>query len=460
MFKGVIHANARAILPEFIQKMPGRVINICSGNFTLETTIRMNGYAGSLQGCDVSLYTSALGEYFAGRKLDAKLRDTADPDLQVFGKHMEDGIGVAAVVAIVLDLSEHAPRKNEFQKRIWRAMILQAEKLVLETRKRLETKKAKIQLNDFHSRDGVEVIKSVTNAPDTLLISSPPTYEGGYEKLYAWMEATFEWPKPQYTDIGPAKDFAELIVGAGTDWMLFTEDRRQDVEEVVGKPIAQAARGPNKNVYLYSNLGVKPKLVRRKVECADEPKWPRLTDRDTISESSKLEFHRINFKEANYIRQLYSSVIVTQASAQFCYAFTLEGKLFGIAMFSLATFDPLVNGKSIGGEYIYMMCDLPVASEKHQRLSKLVLACTTAKEFQHELEHRVTQKVNWIFTTAFSENPVSMKYRGAYDFHSRKPKDANGHYSINYVARIGKKGLKELFRVWFTKHYRQGSDLT
>jgi hypothetical protein len=453
MFKGVIHANARAILPEFIKKMPKRVVNICSGNFTLETTLRLNGFNGRLEGCDISLYTSALGNYFAGQDMTLEFSKDVPEELIGLAKFLKDPCGKAAVVAVCLDLTEHAPRKNPFQQRMWNAAAKQIEKLVEKTMVRLKEKKAIVQLDEFHSRDGVQVIVEL-NKGDTLVMSSPPTYEKGYEKLYATLMSWFRWDAPSYTDIGPREAFAKLIKAECPSFMLFTEDRDPAVEAVLKmSPKAQAARGPNKNVYLYSTLDVSPKLVRRKVECAEEPAWPRLKDVDTITEKAKVTFHRVNFKEANYFRQVYSSVIPAQASAQYCYVFAIDGKVFGQVMLSIATYDPKFNGQSIAGEYLYMMSDLPVSSEKHPRLAKLVLACTLAKEFQQELEHRTTQKVNWIFTTAFSPNPVSMKYRGVYEFHSRKEKDANGNYSINYVGQCGQKTMRQLFMEWFQKHY-------
>lgn len=452
MFKGVIHANARAVLKECIGKMPSRVINICSGNFTLETIIRMNGFEGALEGCDVSLYTCALGSYYGGQDLKVGFKGEAHSDLMCFEKYLGDPLGTAAVVAVILSLSDFSGLKNEYQRRMWQATIKEADKIIEGTKRRLQEKKAKINLNKFHAMDGVAVINAVRGQRETLIISSPPTYEGGYERLYKFMDATFKWDQPPYTQIGPEKEFAKMFVNAGTRWMLFTEDRRSEVEAITGLPVAQTARGPNKNVYLYSNLAVEPKLIRRKVECSGEPNWQRLSDADEITENSKLGFARVTFKEANYFRQLYSSVVPAQASAQFCYVLTIDGKLFGQIMLSMATFSPKVNGKGIGGEYLYMMSDLPVASEKHPRLSKLVLACTQAKEFQAELSHRTAQNVNYIFTTAFSHNPVSMKYRGVYQFHSRKKEGAG--WSINYVTEAGKQSFKALFKAWFKKHYR------
>jgi hypothetical protein len=447
MFKGVVHANARAILLDLIPRMPKRAINICSGNFTLETTLRMNGYAGQLEGCDISLYTCSIGAYMTGQDLAIGLAANVDPDLEVFRDMFGDAQGQAAAVAILLDLGEHAPRKNAFQQRMWKATISQAKRLYEGTRKRLEKKKALVKLDAFHARDGVEVIASVKEDPETFLISFPPTYDGGYEKLYGWLESVVSWNKPTYSNIGQEADFARLITNINGRWALGTEYRNEAVEAIVGQPIMQASRGAAKNVYLYSNMRTKPLLVRRKVECT-ETNWPRLTDADVLTGKERVTFHRVTFKEANYFRQLYSSVIPMQATAPFCYVFAIGGKVFGQVMLSLQTVDPRLNGMPVAHESLYMISDLPVTVEKHARLAKLVLSTLTSKEMRWELEHRTMQSVKYIFTTAFSHKPASMKYRGAFKLHSRK-QDDKGVWAINYYAPMGGKRVSVLYTEWF-----------
>jgi|GEM_PF-590210 hypothetical protein len=449
MFKGVVHANARAILLDLIPKLPARAINVCSGNFTLETTLRMNGFAGRLEGCDISLYTCSLGAYLSGQDLVIRLAANVDPELEVFRPMFADPIGQAAAVAILLDLSEHAPRKNAFQKRMWHAVVSQAQQLYEGTLKRLEKKKGLVKLDGFYARDGVEVINSIKDDPETFVISFPPTYSGGYEKLYKWLDSVVSWNQPTYTNIGQEEDFAKLITSIKGKWALGTEYRDAAVEAIVGQPIAQASRGAAKNVFLYSNIPAKPLLVRRKVECT-EANWPRLTDADTLTGKERITFHRVTFKEANYFRQLFSSVIPMPASAQFCYVFAIDGKVFGQVMMSLPTFGAVVEGQNIGAQCLYLMSDLPVTLENHPRLSKLVLAALCSKEMQTELEHRTMQSVKFIFTTAFSHNPASMKYRGAFKLHSRKKTDS-GVWSINYYAHIGQKRMRALYAEWLQK---------
>lgn len=453
MFKGVIHANVRALLPFWIRRMPKRVVNICSGNFTLESMLRLNGFTGRIEGCDVSLYTSSIGAALANKPFALKFTEKADPDLQVFAKYLDTTDGCAAVVAVMLDLSEHQRRKNAFQKRMWRAHMSQADELVTKTMERIAKKRDELKLDDYHARDGVEVLKSLKGESDVLAISSPPTYSGDYEKIYKWFEEIFVWDKPGYTNIGASDEFARIIVENCGQWILFAEDRNPETEKVCGEPLAQANRGAFKNVYLYSNVKESPKLIRR-VVATDEFPFQRFTDHDDIKADSVVTFAEVTMNQANYFRQLYSSVHPKQAAGSFCYVFAIDGKAFGLCMLSLPEMNLTYKGKSIGGEYIYMMSDLPVASDRHQRLSKLVVECVKSAELRDALQHRLVMPCNYVFTSAFSEKPVSMKYRGAYELYNRKEPNERGLYTINYLAKMGEKTLAETFAGWFKKSYQ------
>ena len=452
MFKGVIHSNVRQLLPFWIRRMPARVVNICSGNFTLETMLRLNGFTGRIEGCDVSLYSCALGCALASKPFTLAFSDAADPQLSVFKKYLETADGCAAVVAVMLDLSEHQRRRNDYQKRMWRATISQADILVTKTIERIKKKRDEVKLDDYHCRDGVEVLKSLNGQSDVLAISSPPTYQGDYEKIYKWFEEIFVWEKPTYTNIGASDEFAKIIVDNCGQWILFAEDRNPKTEAVCGEPLAQANRGAFKNVFLYSNVKESPKLIRRVVS-TDEFPFQRLTDHDDITEKSVLTFSEVTMNQANYFRQLYSSVHPKQAAGSFCYVFAIDGKAFGVCMLSLPETHINWDGKDIANEYLYMMSDLPVASDRHARLSKLVVECVKSKELKDALEHRLMMPCNYVLTSAFSEKPVSMKYRGSFDLYNRKEPNERGLYTINYIARMGTMGFDEIFAKWFKRNY-------
>jgi hypothetical protein len=53
-------------------------------------------------------------------------------------------------------------------------------------------------------------------------ISFPPTYEGGYERLFKKLDAIFDWPRPAYEVFSP-EDFDQFsqTVRSFRHWMVF-----------------------------------------------------------------------------------------------------------------------------------------------------------------------------------------------------------------------------------------------
>src|SRR6185369_16553545 len=129
-------------------------------------------------------------------------------------------------------LTEHAKRRNEFQKRMWRAMTGNLPKLIDGTKARLRKKRDMLRLDAFHARDGAKVIAENAAESELLIMSSPPTYDHGYEKLYATLMSWFDWDSPSYTDIGPKVEFAKLMKAESHRWLMFSEDRNDEVEAI------------------------------------------------------------------------------------------------------------------------------------------------------------------------------------------------------------------------------------
>lgn len=87
------------------------------------------------------------------------------------------------------------------------------------------------------------------------------------------------------------------------------------------------------------------------------------------------------------------------------------------------------------------------------------------------LAERVARhRVREVLTTAFSQNPVSMKYRGLFALRSRK-ENAHGaeagagdpaayyqqRYQLNYLAPMGQWTLAEGLALWKAKHGKRSA---
>lgn len=92
-----------------------------------------------------------------------------------------------------------------------------------------------------------------------------------------------------------------------------------------------------------------------------------------------------------------------------------------------------------------MLSDFVIAS-RIRRLLKLLLMSTKTKELQEILREKFIQAVEFILTTAFTDNPVSMKYRGVFELMKR------GEGFLQYTAPAGVMTTEEAVRTWSKKY--------
>jgi hypothetical protein len=452
MFVGVVHANARKALVRYIPALPPNAHIICSGNFTIETTLRMNGYKGRLTGCDVSLYTCMLGAYFGGRDLRLEIDGAKVPELLAMEPHLHDQEGRAACVAVALDILQHWPRRNRFQERMWAAGVRRLDELVGKTREKLRQKREIMGLADFFPQDGWVRAGEIPPGPEHCVLTFPPTYAKGYEKLYKLLDEAFIWDRPPYKELTSGAEFTEKVIARPGPWIVGAEERIAENEKVLGvEPIAQCSRGTGVNVYLYSNMDLPISVVRRSIQVKD-PGIARLSDRDDITLDSSLTIHRMTSAEVSYIRQVYASVEIPQGSAEWSYGVAVDGKLIGILLFNYPAIvmncplDPQASepGKLPEPVMVFMMADIAIASERYPRLSKLLLMASVSSELQRDLSHRAIFDFRYNMTAVFSKHPASMKYRGIFEMTDRKKK--GDIYKLTYCARFGKWTLQEAMR--------------
>lgn len=462
MFQGVVHANARRVLASWVGKLPRHVHVIGSGNFSIETTLRANGYDGTLSGCDVSLYTSMLGAFLTDHDLELALNTEQFPELATLRHFCNSQAGRTAAVSVALDALQYHGGRNTWQRRMYAGRIGRLMELCETTMERLERKRDVMRLDEFYPLDGWDRLQSIPRSPDHAIVSFPPTYARGYERLYAKLEQAFVWSRPHFRPLTAGAEFARALASRENLWILGAEHStveaspdsvgRADITAELGPPVARAPRRSAVSIDLYSNLSsVAPRLIRRDSAVA-VTNWPRLRDDDDILSESILALHAISLPEANYLRQVYASHAVPLVDAPLCYAVTLDGRLVGLLMFAphvkvRAPVDDLDSG-----EGIYLMCDLSVASRVDRRLSKLVLHAALSSEMRDVLRERLVRRVTWVSTTVFSQHPQSMKYRGLFRRFSKK-QTADKRWKLQYFARFHETTLAEEFAKWQKRYH-------
>jgi len=141
--------------------------------------------------------------------------------------------------------------------------------------------------------------------------------------------------------------------------------------------------------------------------------------------------------EFNSIRSQYLSNKIVPASASIRLGILMGKEIIGAIAF---------NRENYGVDGAYLLTDFSIRPTIYKRLSKLVLVMTLSKEVQEILSQTFSSRILNISTTAFTNNSVSMKYRGLYELYGRK----DGF--VNYVGKAGKWTMKEGLEWWKQKY--------
>jgi hypothetical protein len=124
---------------------------------------------------------------------------------------------------------------------------------------------------------------------------------------------------------------------------------------------------------------------------------------------------------------------------------------------SRAVTSPVVVGfleftrSKFGASEIYVNSDFAVPGTHYERLSKLIVMLLLSKDVRQWLERKLMQRVPGVFTTAFTDRPVSMKYRGVLELVKRGVK-SDGRKYLNYEGTFSDKTAQEVYEEWLNKY--------
>ena len=95
---------------------------------------------------------------------------------------------------------------------------------------------------------------------------------------------------------------------------------------------------------------------------------------------------------------------------------------------------PLLEKSYSASQCIRLLSDVTLSNEN--KLSKLISMIATSMSLIKPLQNRRLDHIEYITTTAFTNRPMSMKYRGIYELNSRRPSDdpLDGY---DYVLQYG-----------------------
>ncbi len=138
-------------------------------------------------------------------------------------------------------------------------------------------------------------------------------------------------------------------------------------------------------------------------------------DPAAVTAASKVEIISANSAQMNFLKNIYLAKGIAHTTGLANFLVLVDGCVAGGFIFARDRF--------VQGDRIYLLSDFALAPRS--RLSKLVAMLATCELVIRLLEVRLVQRIDLIMTTAFTTQPVSMKYRGMFDLVSRKPEMLN-----------------------------------
>jgi hypothetical protein len=411
----------------------------CCGNFTIERTLAPRKWA--LHSNDVSMYTTALGWWLTGQPVPVRVSEDYAEELAWLAPYLDDGIGTVATIMLGTRWFGSIGRTGPWHTRVVRSHREQMARMHAETVAKL--RKAPLKLASYSAMDVREFLDQVV-PPQAPLLSFPPFYAGGYESLYKPLERVLTWPAPAYTVLTD-EDIASVTT-AMTDrptWMIGINKEIEALSEYkrgVVQPTPRAAK-----FYVYASKA-RSRIVapRQRTEPVSNP---RLVPGLTIGDRLALAY--LTPGQFNALRAQYLNPRIAPGGAMAAIAVLCDGLLIGAYGVEPHHFIP---------DGCYLQSDFAVAPTDYPRLSRLVLLAATSKESQRLAQRALNRRVTFATTTAFTDKPVSMKYRGLFDLHQRKDSvDPNFKYQLQYGRSIGTHTLEEALSLWKKKHLSTAS---
>lgn len=424
MFTGSVCSQARDWFKANAWAFVGhRVFCGCSGNFTFETILSgADPRPVQILGNDVSLYSCALGAYFTGEALTGL--DIAEPEYEWLRPYLVSPHAVAATMIVMLEAAPFAEASTTYHRRFVKHIHDNFSAYHQKTMAKLAARKDVLRVAKFYPVDVSEFL--AMQQPLDTFICYMPTYAGGYEKLYRFLDKVFRWDgRPAYTLLDKDRKEELLIRMVSQGRYVYVDDVRHDELGVV----AIIEGGSNRAVYIHSNIdGVGTDLYRRS---KIERKKPRVS---LLMPDDKLDNHEISFvmldaKEFAWVRDQYLKASILPAEPQWRFGVCLGGKLIGLVGWKRREYE--------GGGY-WLICDLALPSNVYRRLAKLVVMIANSREMLRLLRQQSGRFWDFFVTVVFTDKPVSMKYRGALDLMSRNEAQGKLIYGGKFTASIEK----------------------
>lgn len=419
----------------------------CSGSFRLEQMLGQVGLPADAKvvGCDVSLLTVAIGELAARQDVRpikfinqlAFIEDRIGSDPRdrvaalIVASEMSRFKGASTSVRKADGTKGVVPNQyNTLHREHYESSF---DSYLANARDKLDKMIGMIRLDTFIARDfRVHATEGVSRG--AYILGFLPTYKGGYEQLYKFLDQNIEWEHPAYSVWDPANFSAWLreLHDEGATYCIGVDQRLPPETGFV--PCASFENATRKTLFVYARDG-KASFLRNIVGTAAFAFRPVVaTD---IREDSVLRVVPATSQQMNYLKEQFLSRGIAHSSGSTNFLVYVNDALAGGFIYN-------PDNKCVANG-IYLLSDFSITRDN--RVSKLIAMLSTSRLCVAVHERQRMVRISTICTTAFTDKPVSMKYRGAYKLTSRLPG------RLQYTSGIREQTPQELYNEWYRRQH-------
>ena len=438
MFQGVVPKEciAQILRVSEVDKW-GRVYNCCSGTFRFEQITLATFPGVEMHSNDVSLYSSAIAGYVLGKPIDYEFHGALDFVNEFDFREPDQRL---AALAVAFNLGRFAGGKaNAYKTSHKQHLMANFGGYVERTLEKVRKLPGMIPIKSYSPRDWLLHMEEAIDRK-AAVFSYPPFFKNGYEKMFEFLAENIKWEAPQYQIFDPKnlRGIIERVRQAGAPYCILSDQIYEDL-----KPELEFISGRGKPHFCYVSTGKSSylQLVPRSAPFRYKP-----IDLDKIKPDSVVTIGRADAAQMTFLKDVYLKKGIVHTPGMVNYLVRVDDMLVGGLIYTLPKFGEKAS--------IYLLSDFAISQQG--RLSKLVTRLACNGEILHDLGKRFVNRYREVKTTAFSDNPVSMKYRGIFELSKREEKNApEGKFMLNYVGARIDETPQQAFEWWYGKHFKR-----
>jgi hypothetical protein len=411
----------------------------CSGSFRFEHALAGRFPDVPVHSNDVSLFSTAIGTHAVGDPRHFRFVKEFDG----IEKLLERRPPLDRLVALTITVRMcHFRGKNEHAVSHRRHMLANFEHYLDKSRERVQRYVESLKIASFFAGDFRKQAAAAIERGGTIF-AWPPTHKGDYENFYKTVEAGVEWEPPAYDLWNPTQigSWIHELDKTGVDYVVCAN---RDLTEEGVRPFGLYASGRTQSIYLYANLRKTSTLIT--TETPAEPfRYEKVIPAE-LQPDTFVRVVQVGWKQMNFIKDVYQLPGLIHTPGEMSFLVFLGGKLAGGFVYATSTYNMRAGDVELrAARSLYLLSDFSVTRDG--KVSKLISMLSTGREMIRKYERWRIRRVDHLVTTAFSNRPASMKYRGIFELITRKPG------ILNYWSPVREQSYADIYRDWFRRYH-------